>query len=214
MQVFKLDAGDGSVMQVVFGNPVTPTIGPAARASFNAPEIVNLKMVNSWIVIRKSANIQQAGSSGSGNLSSGFAASADSIAMPDDSDPGTYQEMLTHSGMTSPTSVSTLGLDYLVSGKKSIPLPSKVGNTNVRNAKSYLVIAVATSTNSLLQSIEWGLPGGELYWSNNQGGAYQLVKIYNATLEEYLDAAFTPVTVNSGAAITGSLGVAIGYLGN
>ena len=86
--------------------------------------------------------------------------------------------------------------------------------TPAASGKSYLAIAVATSTNSSLTGIDWGFPDGDTYSSGLVGTLYTVIKVVNMTFEEYVDGSIYPISVNDQTNMIGTISINIGEIDN
>jgi hypothetical protein len=193
----------GDFAQIMFGNPVFPILQDEARAVADADS--GSKIINTWLVLRKSVNGQYSGDSWRESQLSGFAISSDSIPLGGDG----YQK----------PSVSKQNQSTLITTSPSINNArdnnqNRIPFTAGTSGRSYLAIAVATSTDSALTGIDWGFPEGDTYSSGLVGTLYTVIKVVNMTFEEYIDGSIYPVSVNGKTNMIGTISINIGELNN
>ena len=209
LQFFGADEGvGGSFAQIMFGNPVFPILQDEARATEKVVD-TGARSTNTWVVLRKSVNGQYSGDSWRESQLSGFAISSDSIPLGNNPDSGNNQSPAVAKQNQS-TLVTTFPSISDARGNSSKGIPF----TPAASGKSYLAIAVATSTNSSLTGIDWGFPDGDTYSSGLVGTLYTVIKVVNMTFEEYVDGSIYPISVNDQTNMIGTISINIGEIDN
>jgi hypothetical protein len=207
LRFFGANASEGGdFAQIMFGNPVFPILQDDARAVAAADS--GSKIINTWLVLRKSVNGQYSGDSWRDSQLSGFAISSDSIPPGDDSDSGYNQKPAVVKENQSTLITTSPSINNVRGSQNRIPF------TAGTSGRSYLAIAVATSTNSALTGIDWGFPEGDTYSSGLVGTLYTVIKVVNMTFEEYVDGSIYPVSVNGKTNMIGTISINIGELNN